>query len=97
MAKLRNFTLDGDALRVVAYTDQHGVQRFNVEILQEFQDKALTMDQFLRFVENLSGDVCEWDAPFHMAATGEMTNGLISGFLKGGAPDGVQLCDVLQD
>ena len=63
MAKLRNFTLDGDALRVVAYTDQHGVQRFNVEILQEFQDKALTKDQFLRFVENLINDVCEWRRP----------------------------------
>lgn len=96
MAKLRNFTLDGDALRVVAYTDQHGVQRFNVEILQEFQDKALTKEQFLKFIANLAEDVCEWDGPFHKTSDGEMTNGLIRTFLKGGEQDGVLLCDVLE-
>lgn len=96
MAKLRNFTLDGDALRVVAYTDQHGEQRFNPEFLQEFQDKALTKEQFLKLIANLARDVCEWGGPFHMASDGEMTNSLIRSFLKGGAPDGIQLCDVLE-
>lgn len=96
MAKLRNFTLDGDALRMVAYTDQHGVQRFNVELLQEFQDKALTKEQFLRFVEGLIEDVVDWEGAFHMTTEGEMTHGLVRGFLKGGEPDGVQLCDVLE-
>lgn len=96
MAKLRNFTLDGDALRVVAYTDQHGVQRFNVEILQEFQDKALTKEQFLQFVKALSADVCEWNGMLHMTGLGELTNSLLRRFVEEGEEDGVQLCDVLE-
>lgn len=82
MAKLRNFTLDGNVMRVIAYTDQHGKQRFGLEILQEFQDKAMTPEQFRLALIGLNGDVCEWDGMLHTTGLGEVTNSLLRRFME---------------
>ena len=82
MVRLQNFTLDGNAMRVTAYTDQHGKQRFGLEILQEFQDKAMTTEQFLRSLKCLNNDVCEWDGMLHMTGQGELTNSLLRRFVE---------------
>lgn len=92
MTKLRNFTLDGKALRLIAYTDHKCGQRFNVEILPDFE-KTLNVEQLRKFSEYAQEDVCVWGGLL-CTVQGEYTNEILKEFLRGGEQDGVQLCTV---
>lgn len=73
MAKLKNFTLDGEALRLIAYEDHHGVKHYDLEILPEFSRKALTGDELLKFANAIREDVEQWGGVINRCA-GEFTN-----------------------
>jgi hypothetical protein len=61
MAKLKNFTLDGKALRMVAYEDHHGVKHYEVALLPGFTEKAMTGEKLVMLANALKADVVELD------------------------------------
>ena len=73
MAKLKNFTLEGEALRLIAYEDHHGVKHYDLELLPEYNEKALTGDRLLKFAKAISCDVEKWGGVINRCA-GEFTN-----------------------
>lgn len=81
MAKLKNFTLDGKALRMVAYEDHHGIRHYDVEILPEFNRRGLTGKELLGFAVGLKADVEAWDGLFNICA-GEFSNKILNEFFK---------------
>ena len=94
MAILRNFTLDGSALRVIARVDQHGEQFFSPEFLHKF-DREMNKEEFHAFAKALLEDVYEWYGLLH-TYDGKFTNATIKEFLAEDEDDGIRMQPVPQ-
>ena len=85
MANLKNFTLDGKAIRVVARADQHGKKYFTPAILHEY-DREMTEEQFKEFAAALLLDVYPYGSLLHLY-NGKLTNQLLKMFIGEGEDD----------
>lgn len=93
MARLRSFTLDGEAIRVYASLNYDGNPVYMVELVNAIQNERLNIEGLLRFAQALQNDVSEWYGILHRYPEDTFTCGEITGFEKdwGGALDGVPL------
>lgn len=93
MARLRSFTLDGEAIRVSASLNYDGNPVYRVELVNAFQNERLNIEGLLRFAQALQNDVSEWDGILHRYPKDTFTDDEIAEFEKdwGGASDGVPL------
>ena len=82
MAALKNFTLEGKALRLTAYEDHHGVKRYEADILPEFDRRDMSGADLMRFALGLKEDVEEWGGLFALCA-GEFTDRTLAAFYEG--------------
>ena len=93
MARLRSFTLDGEAIRVCASLNYTGEPVYRVELVNAIQNERLNIEGLLRFAQALQNDVSEWYGILHRFPEDTFTYGEIAEFEKvwGGTEDGVFL------
>lgn len=93
MARLRSFTLDGEAIRVSASLNNAGDPVYRVELMHERENEKLDSEGLLQFAQSLQRDVYLWDGILHTLSDRAFTNDVIAGFEAdwGGASDGVPL------
>jgi hypothetical protein len=63
MAKIKNFTLSGDALQLTAMIDRSGEPCFMLcfNPKSDPEDKLFTYDELLELVEAMRNDLGDWD------------------------------------
>lgn len=96
MPKLLNFTLDGKAIRLTGYLNDEDKPVYEAELLYEYDGKALTIDELLRFAKALSADAEEWGGLLHRFPEEKFSNDIITEFEKtwgGGSDVQAQGCD----
>lgn len=79
MAKLKCFTLEGEAIRLTAYEDHHGVKHYDLEIVPEFNEKAMPGEKLVRLATAIKTDVEQWGGVLNRCA-GEFTNSTLYKF-----------------
>lgn len=67
MAKLKNFTLDGEALRLIGYKDQNGADLYDLHLADAYDRRGLTREELLAFAMGIIGDV-GWGGLLHVCA-----------------------------
>ena len=82
MPKLLNFTLDGKAIRLTGYLNDEDKPVYEAELLHEYDGKALTIDELLRFAKALSADAEEWGGLLHRFPEERFSNDIITEFDK---------------
>lgn len=79
MAKLKCFTLEGEAIRLTAFEDHNSVKYYGVDFLTEFTEKAMTGDKLVKLADALKADVAQWDGVLNRCA-GDFTNSTLFKF-----------------
>lgn len=74
MVKLKNFTLDGKAFRVHAFTKEDGSPAFTVEFLPQFDKEGMSVQEYEAFVDALREDT-SWSGLFMSGLIGDMKEG----------------------
>lgn len=93
MARLRSFTLDGEAIRVSASLNNAGDAVYRVDLVNAIQNERLNSKELLKFARAVEKDVNLWDGILHRFPEDTFTYGEIAEFEKdwGGVSDGVPL------
>ena len=93
MARLRSFTLDGEAIRVYAILGYDGEPVYRVELMHAKENERLSSEGLLQFAKALESDVNLWDGILHRFPEDTFTYGMLADFEKtwGGASDGIPL------
>lgn len=93
MARLRSFTLDGEAIRVCASLNYTGEPVYRVELVNARENERLSSEELLRFAQAIQNDVSEWYGILNRYPEDTFTYGTLADFEKtwGGALDGVPL------
>lgn len=82
MTKLTNFTLDGDAVRLVGRKDQHGADLYDLTIMPAFDRRGLTREELMEFAIGIMNDVM-WGGMLNVCA-GDFTDATLKEFQRGG-------------
>lgn len=98
MAKLRNFTLEGEALRVTGFLED-GRPVYTVEFMDDFTEdlepKELTFEGLRQFAVAILKDVDKWSGMLHRFPEDKFTHPVIDSFQKawggGGEANGVRM------
>lgn len=99
MAKLLNFTLEGEALRITGFLSG-GRPVYTVEFMDEFtvggmEPKELSFEELHRFASAVLEDVDGWNGILHRFPEDKFTNPVIDSFQKawggGSEADGVRM------
>lgn len=93
MARLRSFTLDGEAIRVCASLNYDGEPVYRVELMHAKESERLSSEGLLQFAKALESDVIEWNGILNRYPEDTFTYGTLVDFEEtwGGASDGVPL------
>lgn len=78
MANLKNFTLDGKALELIARKDHHGNELYDVEIASAY-NHSMTREELIAFSLGVLSDV-SFDGMLHVY-NGEFTHSLLRAFV----------------
>ena len=74
MVKLKNFTMDGNAFRVHAFTKEDGSPAFTVEFLLQFDKEGMSAQEYDAFVNAVHDDMA-WNGLFMNGLIGDMKEG----------------------
>lgn len=93
MARLRSFTLDGEAIRVSASLNYDGNPVYRVELVNARENERLSSEGLLRFAQALQNDVSEWNGILNRYPEDTFTYGTLADFEEtwGGTSDGIPL------
>lgn len=78
MANLKNFTLDGNALQLIARKDHHGKELYDVEIGAAY-NHSMTREELIAFAVGILGDV-SFNGMLNVY-NGEFTHSLLRAFI----------------
>lgn len=93
MATLKNFTLEGEAIQLIGYKDQHGNDLYDPSLVERFDRRGLTREELQAFALAILNDVM-WGGLLNTCA-GDFTDETIKRFQEG--EDGVQLQDLPEE
>ena len=85
MAKLKSFTLDGEAIRLIGYKDQKGQDLYELHLAEAFNRRGLTREQVMGFVVLILNDVT-FDGMLNVQ-DGKFTHPLLKAFIGEGEDD----------
>lgn len=97
MSRMREFTLEGEALVITARTGFNGKPYYTADILEKFGGK-LDFSRMLELSRALYKDVAQFDGVMHRYTENRFTCDILQDFEKhwnvqeGGAEDGILLC-----
>lgn len=93
MARLRSFTLDGEAIRVCASLNNAGKPVYRVSLADGYDNRPISSEDLLYFAQMLQHDVSDWYGILNRYPEDTFTYGTLADFEKtwGGNLDGIPL------